>query len=127
MNDIHIAGTRQTPAVDFVFSAHKLSLVGEAYPENAAAFFEPLNAALAEYLAATSDQPLTVMFDLRYLNSASTKMIFRLVGLLDAAAQQHRKVRLEFRLLEDDDMLLEFGNELKEDHSWIDFEFVTVA
>ena len=39
---IEQAATQATPEVNFDFSAQRLVLKGEAWPENAAAFFRPL-------------------------------------------------------------------------------------
>lgn len=125
MTDIHIPGTRQTPTVDFRFSEHSLKLSGEAYPENAVTFFEPLNAAVEAYLA-EGDAPVSVEFDLRYLNSAATKMIFKLGGVLNKAAER-RKISLRFLVVEDDEMVQDLGADFKADFSWIDFQFVEMA
>lgn len=125
MSDIHIAGSRQTPTIDFAFSQHSLKISGEAYPENAVTFFEPLNAAVEEYLKSGSE-PVHVSFELRYLNSAATKMLFKLGGILNAAAE-HRKVHLKFHVVEDDEMIQDLGADFQADYSWIDFEFIETA
>lgn len=125
MSDIHIPATRQTPEIDFAFSRNTLKISGEAYPENAVTFFEPLNAAVEDYLKTGSD-PVHVEFDLRYLNSAATKMLFKLGGILNTAAE-HRKIHLSFVVVEDDEMVQDLGADFKADYSWIDFQFVEVA
>jgi hypothetical protein len=127
MSDIQIPGTRQTPAVDFRFSANSLSLTGEAYPENATAFFDPLLDAINAYLAKGGSDPITMQLSLLYLNSASTKMVFKLVAPLDQAASKGRPVRLNFVVHEDDEMLRELGEDMHADYSWIDFNFVETA
>jgi hypothetical protein len=127
MTDIQIAGTRQTPAVDFRFSDNRLSLTGEAYPENANAFFDPLLEAVVTYLAQGGDAPITLELSLLYLNSASTKMVFKLVAPFDKAAAGGRPVRLNFVVHEDDEMLRELGEDMHADYSWIDFNFVETA
>jgi hypothetical protein len=127
MSDIQIPGTRQTPAVDFRFSAHRLSLTGEAYPENASAFFDPLLAAINAYVANGDSAPISMQLNLLYLNSASTKMVFKLVGPLDQAASQGRAVRLDFAVHEDDEVLRELGEDMHADYPWVDFNFVETA
>ena len=79
------------------------------------------------YLAQPATQPLEAELELRYLNSASTKMVFKLVGLLDEAAGKGRQVRLRFVVLEEDEMLQELGADMRADFTWLDFEFVEVA
>jgi hypothetical protein len=127
MDDLHIPGTRQSPAVDFRFSEHRFRMQGEAYPENASAFFEPLISVVGAYAARPSDAPVRVELRLRYLNSASTKLLFKWVGVWDKLAETGRKVKLMFETAPDDEVLQEFGEDLKADFSWIDFEIVEIA
>jgi len=127
MQNIAIPATRQTPAIDLRVSEHRLRLAGEAYPENAVAFFEPVLKSLGDYLARGDAAALEVEFELRYLNSASTKMIFKLAGLLDQAAAKGRPVHVRFIVLEEDEILRELGADMSADYTWLDFEFVEAA
>ena len=127
MDDLHIPGTRQSPAVDYWFSEHRFRMQGEAYPENATAFFEPLTQIAFAYAARPSEAPVRVELRLRYLNSASTKLLFKWVGVWDRLAETGRPVRLTFETAADDEVLQEFGEDLKADFSWIDFEIVEIA
>lgn len=127
MNDLHIAGTRQTPAVDFWFSQHRFRMAGEAYPENATLFFDPLIAAVKTYAAQPSDAAVQVELRLRYLNSASTKLLFKWVAAWEELAAAGRGVHLRFETAPDDEVLQEFAEDLKADFAWIDLEVVEVA
>lgn len=127
MDELHIPGTRQSPAVDFWFSQHRFRLQGEAYPENATAFFDPLTAAVQAYADRGEAAPVQVELRLRYLNSASTKLLFKWVAVWDKVAETGRPVRLVFETAPDDEVLREFGEDLKADFSWIDFDIVEVA
>lgn len=115
MSDIYLAPTRHTPTVDFAFSEHRLALKGEAYPENASLFFAPLLEALKAYLDRADPVPLVFDLQLAYMNSASTKMIFQLVNLLNQAARTGRDVVLQFEHDPDDEMVAEFAEDLSED------------
>ena len=127
MDDLHIPGTRQSPAVDYWFAQNRFRMQGEAYPENASAFFEPLISVAAAYAARPSDAPVRVELRLRYLNSASTKLLFKWVAVWDRLAETGRPVRMTFETAPDDEVLQEFGEDLKADFSWIDFEIVEIA
>jgi hypothetical protein len=127
MDDLFIAATRQSPEVDFRFSQHSLRMAGEAYPENATAFFAPLVQACDAYLTASGDAPVTIDLALRYLNSASTKLLFQFVGLFDRAASTGRKVAIVFQHDPEDDMLIEFAQDLAADYSWVDVKLVETA
>ena len=47
---LFIAATPSSPEIDFRFEQHTLSIKGESYPENAAAFYGPLIASVRAYL-----------------------------------------------------------------------------
>jgi hypothetical protein len=127
VQDIRIPAARQTPEVDFRFSAHRLSLHGECYPENAAMFFAPLAKALVDYLAASGDAPVTFVFSLRYMNSASTKMIYNLIGFLNNEAGKGRKITLECACDPEDDVIAELADDMAADFTWLDVKVVELA
>ena len=121
MQNLYIAPTPSSPEVDFQFDRHALSLRGESYPENAAAFYGDILAQLREYLEQQSGQAIEVHIALAYFNSSSTKMLFNLIGALSSAAEAGNTVALSWYHDEEDDTILEFGQELSEDFPAIDF------
>jgi hypothetical protein len=127
MTDIDLAQTKHTPRVQFAFSRHALSLEGEIYPENAAAFFGPLIEGLEAYLARRDMDALRVTFNLRYMNSASTKMIFRLLGMLDRAGTDGRSVALEFQHDPEDEMMVEFAEDIAREYERIQVKLTHAA
>ena len=127
MQNFIIPATRQTPAIELLVAEHRLRIAGEAYPENAVSFFEPVLKAVADYVALPNSEAFEVEFELRYLNSAATKMVFKLAGLLEQAAAKGRQVHVRFLTLEDDEILQELGADMKADYTWLDFEFVEAA
>jgi len=121
MENLYIAPTPSSPEVDFKFDARSLSLRGESYPENAAAFYGDIIARLKEFLSAQKDISLEVNIALAYFNSSSTKMLFNLIEALSNAAEDGNQVRLNWFHDEEDDTILEFGQELSEDFPAIAF------
>lgn len=121
MENLFIAATPSSPEVSFDFERHVLSLKGESYPENAAVFYGEAIARLRRYLAACEDTTITVNVALTYFNSSSTKMLFSMFDALDEAAERGNHVRLHWFHDEDDDTILEFGQELHDDFPAIDF------
>jgi len=116
MNPMHIPATASSPEVEFRFEAHQLSLRGESFPENAAAFYGPLIAALREFLGLPDqDRTLNVEIALTYFNSSSTKMLFTLFDLLDKSAASGRRIVLNWLFDAEDDTIREFGEELMTD------------
>lgn len=122
MDTFYIAPSASSPEIDFRFTERRLSIKGEAYPENAAAFWSPALDALRRFLAAdTSLEPLAVDIGLTYFNSSSTKMLFSLFALLDEHAAGGAAVLLNWYRDEEDDTLFEFGQDLQEDFSRLTF------
>jgi hypothetical protein len=121
MDNLYIAPTPSTPEVDFKFDAHTLSLRGESYPENAAAFYGEVIGRLKDYLAQLDGGKIEVSIALAYFNSSSTKMLFNLIEVLNRAVEAGNQVTLHWYHDEEDDTILEFGQELSEDFPAIVF------
>jgi hypothetical protein len=73
------------------------------------------------WLAGGSHDEITVNVSLAYFNSSSTKMLFTLFEALNQAAMDGKQVRLNWYYDEDDDTILEFGQELQDDFGALDF------
>ena len=128
MKNLYLAATADTPEVDFRFDAHSLSLTGESYPENAAAFYGPILKQLQSYLVTCSDgDTITVDVALVYFNSSSTKMLFSFYGALNGAAELGVRVVLNWHRDPEDDTIAEFGEELRDDFTALDFHDLPTA
>ncbi|WP_374582364.1 DUF1987 domain-containing protein [Pseudoduganella sp.] len=121
MEPLFIAASPTSPEVDFRFGEHALSLKGESYPENAAAFYGPVIERLRAYLAACDGAAITVNVSLAYFNSSSTKMLFTLFEALNDAASAGNSVQLNWYRDEEDDTIEEFGAELRDDFPALQF------
>ena len=121
MDNLYIAATAVSPEVDFRFAERRLSLSGESYPENAAAFYAPVIQHLHACLAGCRDETITVDVALAYFNSSSTKMLFSIFDALDQAARAGNRVLLNWHYDDEDETILEFGEELQADFTAIEF------
>ncbi|MES2118041.1 MAG: DUF1987 domain-containing protein [Pseudomonadota bacterium] len=122
MEPLFINASPTSPEIDFRFAQDVLSIKGESYPENAAAFYGPLIERVRAYLAGRSDAVITVHVSLAYFNSSSTKMLFTLFEAFNGAALAGNQVRLNWYHDEDDDTIFEFGQELRDDFAALDFQ-----
>jgi hypothetical protein len=127
MDNFYIAATPTSPEVDFKFDQHVLTLRGESYPENAAAFYAPVIEQLRAYLASCDDVSITVDVTLTYFNSSSTKMLFSIFDALDEAASSGNRVLVNWFRDAEDETILEFGEELQADFTSIHFSDCPVA
>ncbi len=121
MEPLFISASPTSPEIDFRFDQDTLSIKGESYPENAAAFYGPLIARVQAWLDGCADANITVNVSLAYFNSSSTKMLFSFFDALNQAAIAGNQVRLNWYHDEDDDTILEFGQELQDDFGALDF------
>ncbi len=109
-DDLFMAASSSSPEVDFRFSAGTLSLKGESYPENAAAFYGDIITRTRLWLETlATDRSVTVDVALTYFNSSSTKMLFGLFDALNEAAEGGTKIVLNWRHDIDDDTIQDIG------------------
>ena len=121
MEPLFIAASPTSPEIDFRFDRHTLSIKGESYPENAAAFYGPIIARVQAYLDGCREAAITVNVSLAYFNSSSTKMLFSLFDALNEKAESGTEVVLNWYHDEEDDTIFEFGQELQEDFAALVF------
>lgn len=122
MDNLYIAASPSSPEVDFRFIERRLSLKGEAYPENAALFWGEVIHTTREFIRRdNSGAPITIDVSLSYFNSSSTKMLFSLFDILNEKAAEGTPVILNWYHDEEDDTIYEFGQELCEDFTALAF------
>ncbi|WAH61429.1 DUF1987 domain-containing protein [Pseudomonas silvicola] len=127
MDNFYVEATATSPEVDLRFDQRLLSLKGESYPENAAAFYAPVVQQLRAFLDTCQGQTLTANIALAYFNSSSTKMLFSLFDALDQAAQAGNQVIVNWYHDEEDETIFEFGEELQADFTAIVFHDHAIA
>lgn len=125
MENLHIPATKETPEVRLDVASMSFHLSGESYPENAMAFYAPVRASLQSFLEAPgAGSGVQAHFSLRYFNSSSTKLIRALVGMLQQKASNGMRVIAHWYHDPDDDMMAEFGMDLKEEFDALEFNLV---
>lgn len=115
MTELRILATDRTPEVHFDYAAGRLSLVGESYPEDAAAFFGPLYQGLKDYVAGIQQAAVQLDMRMAYFNSSSAKALMRLFQLLEDAAAAGNSVVIHWHYHRDDDTMQEFGEDFAQD------------
>ena len=115
MNPLLLPATDLTPSVVFRPDAGSLAFEGNCYPENPALFFRPIFSAVERMFRESSVDGLEVTFHLSYVNSASTKALRRLLGLLNAMGEHGTVVQVAWIHDPDDDTMAELGRDLVED------------
>ena len=127
MDNLYIPPTHETPEIRFLFDEHTLYINGESYPENAMAFYAPIRASLQNYLDnAPKETEIEAHFNLRYFNSSSTKLIRSMIALMHETASSGKKISASWYHDPEDDMMQEFGLDLKEEFTLLNFRVLSL-
>ena len=122
-DDVFIKGSAETPEIVLNSSEGEIKFSGRSMPEDAKAFYQPLKEWIQKY--AESPAPGTrVVFGYEYFNTSSSKMIMELIEEVKKIEEKDSQLRLEWHYLEDDDDMLEAGEDY-EDILDVNFEFVS--
>ncbi|HLO67680.1 MAG TPA: biofilm regulation phosphoprotein SiaC [Holophaga sp.] len=114
LDDLTLEATASSPAVEARAAQGLLRIRGEAYPENAFAFFSPVLAWTEAFLA-KGPAPLRVELELTYLNTSSIKSMMDLMDLLQEAFDGGRDVGLAWFYDPENDRALDLAEEFRED------------
>lgn len=114
MENLQIKKTKYTMEVNFNKDSGILEMAGSSYPENALDFFGPIIDWIKEYIASVKKE-LALNIRLNYLNTSSTKCILDIFEILDQYHQSGGKVKINWYYAEDDEDIMETGEELAED------------
>ena len=110
MEPISIEGTAKTPTVKFDAQNGILAIKGRSIPENSIEFYKPLVDWLEEY--SKSAKGLTqVNIQLEYFNTSSSKCILDVFKKLEAIQKGSSEVIINWYYEEDDEDMLEAGED----------------
>lgn len=126
MDNLKIQGTKYIPEIHFDGTHHVLSIRGKSYPENTAEFYTPVFSWLEQYLDNLDNhQEVWVHIDLSYFNSSSSKILMDFFDILDDAVKEgNKRITLNWYYDEEDETILEYGEEFKEDMEALPFNLV---
>lgn len=104
MNQLIIQETEDTPKINFNVDKNIFEISGRSYPDNVFLFYEPVFAWLNNY--ANNPKKITnFIFKLDYFNTASAKILFDILMILDNIHTQGNTVEIKwFYKKEDEDM-----------------------
>ena len=110
MEPINIEGTAKTPAIKYDPENGIVEIKGRSIPENSIEFYKPLVDWLEEY----AKQPLKktqVNMQLEYFNTSSSKCILDVFKKLEAIHKAKNDVVINWYYEEDDEDMLEAGED----------------
>jgi len=110
MESISIEGTPKTPAVNFNAETGVIEIKGRSIPENSIEFYRPLVEWLEEY-SGNPQKLTTVNIQLEYFNTSSSKCILDVFKKLEAIKKARNEVIINWYYEEDDEDMLEAGED----------------
>ena len=109
MEPISIQGTPKTPTVNFSEDG-KIEIKGRSIPENSIEFYKPLVDWLEEYTKSPKEKT-EVNIQLEYFNTSSSKCILDVFKKLENINQTNKDVIVNWYYEEDDEDMLEAGED----------------
>lgn len=110
MESIIIEGTPKTPTVKFDKSEGVFEIKGRSIPENSVEFYKPLVDWLDSYKESPLDKTV-VNIRLEYFNTSSSKCILDVFKKLEAIHKSKNEVEVNWYYEEDDEDMLEAGED----------------
>ena len=110
MEPIIIEGTPKTPSVKFDEMEGVFEIKGRSIPENSVEFYKPLNEWLDNYMQTPLDKTV-VNIRLEYFNTSSSKCILDVFKRLEAIHKTKHDVEINWFYEEDDEDMLEAGED----------------
>jgi hypothetical protein len=119
MENLYIAPSKYTSEIDFNAETGLLKISGNSYPEDAITFFEPIIEWLKDYLK-ECEIAVVCQVKMTYINSSSSKSFIDIFEIFEEFHKNNGEIICKWYYEEDDDEILESGEELLED---MDFPF----
>jgi hypothetical protein len=110
MEPIIIEGTPKTPSIKFDEKEGIFEIKGRSIPENSVEFYKPLNEWLDNYMQVPLDKTV-VNIRLEYFNTSSSKCILDVFKRLEAIHRTKHDVEINWYYEEDDEDMLEAGED----------------
>ncbi|MEA3316747.1 MAG: DUF1987 domain-containing protein [Bacteroidota bacterium] len=110
MESISIEGTPKTPTIKFDAETGVVEIKGRSIPENSIEFYKPLVEWLEEYIE-NPKKTTVVNIQLEYFNTSSSKCILDVFKKLEAIKKARNEVIINWYYEEDDEDMLEAGED----------------
>jgi len=124
VDNLSISGTDRSPDIDFNFQDNVFEIRGMCYLENVGEFFKPILADFELHLESLNGADIVFNFRMSYFNSTSARQLVRILDKLDAAAERENTVTINWHHADDDDSMMEQGEDLGDDIAHARFEII---
>lgn len=116
MENFILEGGKFTPEIRMDVREQHFYFGGECFPSSRRNFFVPVYDWVRDYLHSQKPENLTVVFELTFLDTASTQSFLRILQLLDDYRESHAaEIEVKWMYEEDDLDMLGVGKDYQED------------
>ncbi|MDR1735525.1 MAG: DUF1987 domain-containing protein [Oscillospiraceae bacterium] len=115
--------TGSTPYVYVDEEKGYIKMEGESFHENVIAFFADVNDWLDSFLE-TDFTELTFDCAMEYFNSSTAKLLLNMILSMDSCASEEKKVTVNWITTEDNDIIIECGEDFQEEVENLKFNMV---
>ena len=123
MEKINIEAADRSPKIVCDWEKGEMIISGESYPENVTEFYGPILSSLEKFLRENRDKNFICTFELLYFNSSSAKVLMRIFDMFEEISDTNgHKIKVLWKVDEEDDNMRELGEEFAEDIENISFE-----
>ena len=113
MDALFIKATEETPEICFDKEKPEFRVTGKSYMEDASTYYTRVINWLEEYSKSPNKQT-TFLFELEYVNTASSKIVHDILEALEKISLEGHDVTVEWHYYEEDEDMLELGQEYEE-------------
>lgn len=124
MELLHIEKTESTPLVHLDPDSGEFLIQGESFPENAAKFYTPIIEWFKSYLLSPADHTC-LEIEILYFNSSTSKVFLTIFDMMDKEVQSGKDIRVIWKCDPENESIIEFGEEFKEDLIALPFDIMT--
>ena len=113
MDALYIEPSNDTPTIILDKEKNHFEISGKSLPEDVNSFYEPVFNWLETYFE-NPNPSTSILFNLDYLNTASSKSLLSLFLILEHAITAGHKVEVVWQYLVDDEDMFDVGEEYSE-------------
>lgn len=123
MQNLIIQETKYTPAINFDTSEGVLDIKGNSYPENTLEFYDPVLNLIENFFKKTNCEKIILNIEILYFNSSSSRVFFEIFDLIE---DFNTKLNISINWIyeEENEGVLEIGEDFKEDFENLNFNLV---
>jgi hypothetical protein len=115
--------TTSTPYILIDEEKNYMRFEGRSFHENVVEFYKDVNNWLDAYLKKDFGS-FTFDFEMNYFNSSTSKLLHNMLTKMDTRASDKNKVTVNWITTEDNDIIIECGEDFQEDFNNLEFKMI---